>query len=171
MASTRRYGTSMCRPACVLLSVIVLLPVVGCRSARLHAVNDGQTTWRSDAVPIMRDGGIVTVHVGYGHDEEVTVVLVDAVQMNELDNVRDARAITAARGRARDGDFVVRFTGLPPGTYHAHAFRDVDGDGCHSSHPPPFESEYMEPHSGFERIDVTAGSRHEIELRIREEQP
>ena len=26
MASTRRYGTSMCRPACVLLSIIFLLP-------------------------------------------------------------------------------------------------------------------------------------------------
>lgn len=112
------------------------------------------------------------MHVRTESDEEVTVLLVDSRQMHELtEKLHDARPVAAAGGRTRGGHFEVRFTGLAPGTYYAHAFRDLDGDGCQTlaSYPYPFRSEYTEPHSGFERIDVTPGSRDEIELLIREE--
>lgn len=160
----------MVRPSFILLNLAGFLVLLGCQSAQLHAVHEGETTWRSDLVPLDRDGGVVTVRVTGEPDEEVTVLLVDSSEKGELDKIRDAHPIAAAEGRTRDGYFEVRFTGLPPGTYYAHAFRDLDGDGCQTlSSFAPFGSEYKEPHSGFDRIDVTAGSRHEIKLHIPEE--
>jgi len=149
-----------------ILLLATLSSIVGCRSARLHSVDDGRDTWRTDRLHIDRDGGLVTVHVTGIAGERASVFLLDSEAGRRLDDFLDVEPLAVGTGRLAADGLEVRFTDLPSGAYLVGAFLDRDGDGALLLRETLSGSTFDEPHAAIRAIEVTPSDTLRVDLEL-----
>ena len=159
------------RPAfCVLIPCLVMASMFGCRGTQVHAVHNGDSTWRANELPVDREGGNINVQVSSELDGELIILLIEE-RAYRSDHGKDVQPASAALGQLREGNVDVRFSGLPPGEYRVCAFQDEDGDGILTESWRPFPDEgtprFEEPSSGYKLVQLKRGETAEVVLDVR----
>ena len=150
------------------LMLLLVLPTLGCQSARMSTVQGGKTTWRSVRLPVDRSGGLIEVRVTGDRSGDATVFLLEPGTLERMHDDLDVDPIAAAEGPLRPGGFIVRFTSIPPGDYVVGSFMDLDDDGTLIHAGSFFSTGYDEPHSEFLPIKVESDGRQTVDLVLKE---
>lgn len=150
----------------------LLFPVfaLGCQATEVHTKQLGKATWRSDALPVDKSGGVISATVESPDDDALVVFLVEesAFERQSGDVVTPD---SVARVRARGGQASVRFSGLAPGTYRICAFIDANEDGIMieewRSSSDSETAQFNKPSSGYASVEVRPNKLVSIDLIVR----
>ena len=163
------------RPITLIILSAVFLQLLGaCESVSFQSTRDGKTTWRSEQLELVDNGGILSLSVRERTDEPVTVLLLLSNSLNpdtsEGESPRQAKPYAAARGVPTDGILRTTFSQLPIASYYVVAFVDRNQDGMLEEGWPPgaIDLDFIEPHSRIQHFHITNNQRVNLSLEIRE---
>ena len=162
-----RFTTCLSRPLLFMCLVVALMSAASCHTTSIDAAPDGRSTWRSEKLELIPDGGRIHVNVLCDSDDPITVVLLSQ-DLPEDSSSRVDPSCAAATGVTRNGMFLVRFLDLPVSEYMVVAFFDVNGDGrLDETFFSTGESrKFTEPHSKLKRFQIREGDIINVSLDL-----
>ena len=162
-----RFTTCLSRPLLFMCLVVALMSAASCHTTSIDAAPDGRSTWRSEKLELIPEGGRIHVNVLCDSEEPITVVLLSEDVEGDSDSRVDP-SCAAATGVTRNGMFLVRFLDLPVAEYMVVAFFDVNGDGHldETSFPTGGSMKFTEPHSRLKRFQISGGDIINVSLDL-----
>ena len=150
-----------------VLVLFFLANATACQTTSIDASRDGRSTWRSQQLDLVPEGGRIHVSVVCDSDDPITVVLLCEDVSEDSEN-QSGSSCAAASGFTRNGILLVRFHDLPVAEYMVIAFHDANGDGrlIEKFVPADFATDFTEPHSKLERFDVQEGDTINVSLDL-----